>query len=143
MIYERRDDPLLPRRAFYRRLARNAALAAAILFFSLVLGVLGYHQFEHMSWIDSFANASMILSGMGPFGELKTSSGKVFAGCYALFSGVVLLSTVAVFLAPLVHRFMHAFHFEEDDAKPKPKVEAKPSPAAKPAPASPAKPKAK
>jgi hypothetical protein len=131
-MYERRDEPLLPRREFYRRLARNAVLALGILFFSLLLGVAGYHHFEAMSWIDSFANASMILSGMGPFGELKTSGGKVFAGCYALFSGVVLLSTIAVFLAPIVHRFMHAFHLEDDDAKPKSDAKSSATPKSKP-----------
>jgi hypothetical protein len=118
-MYENRNEPLLPRREFYWRMARNALVAAAVLLLSLLLGVVGYHHFEHMSWIDSFANASMILSGMGPFGELTTSGGKIFAGCYALFSGVVLLTTIAVFLAPVVHRFMHVFHFEEDDSKPK------------------------
>ncbi len=123
-MYERSYEPLLPRREFYRRLARNALLAAGVLLVSLLIGVLGYHHFEHMDWIDAFANASMILSGMGPFGELTTSGGKIFAGIYALFSGVVLLTTIAVFLAPVVHRFMHIFHLEEDDAKPR--AEAKP-----------------
>ncbi len=111
-MYEHRTKPLLPRREFYARLTTHAALALAFIVVALGIGMVGYHVLESMNWIDSFANASMILSGMGPLGELKTSAGKIFAGCYALFSGVAFLSAVGVIFAPIFHRCLHKFHLE-------------------------------
>ena len=81
---------------------------------SLVVGILGYHGFEHLSWIDSFLNASMILSGMGPVAELHNTSAKLFAGCYAIYSGIALISTAALVFAPIIHRLIHRFHLEDD-----------------------------
>ena len=111
-MYEHRAKPLLPRHKFFARLRLHAALAMALIVVSLGIGMAGYHVLENMNWIDSFANASMILSGMGPLGELKTSAGKIFAGCYALFSGVAFLTSVGVVFAPIFHRFLHKFHLE-------------------------------
>jgi len=117
-MYENRSTPLLPRGKFYHRLARSLGFGLIVLSFSLLVGMLGYHAFEHLDWIDSFANAAMILSGMGPLGELKTSGGKIFAGCYALFSGVAFLTSFGLVFAPVFHRFIHKFHLEsETDAK--------------------------
>jgi hypothetical protein len=116
--YENRSRPLLARRKFYHRMARSIAVASVLLGGSLLIGMAGYHVFEHLGWVDSFANASMILSGMGPLGELKSTEGKIFAGCYALFSGVAFLTSVGVVFAPLYHRFLHKFHLEtEKEAK--------------------------
>ena len=83
------------------------------MFVALGIGMLGYHGFEGMSWIDSFANAAMILSGMGPFKELTTNSGKLFAGFYALFSGLFFIAVAGIVMAPAVHRFLHRFHLEK------------------------------
>jgi hypothetical protein len=111
-MYEHRTKPLLPRHKFFARLSRHAGIALLLIAIALAIGMAGYHMLENMNWIDSFANASMILSGMGPLGELKTSAGKIFAGCYALFSGVVFLTSVGVIFAPIFHRFLHKFHLE-------------------------------
>ncbi len=120
-MYERRDDPLLPRRAFASRVVRHALGAGVVLVVALAIGMLGYHHFEAMSWTDSYVNAAMILSGMGPLGDLKTESGKVFAGTYAIFSGVLFLTCIGFFLAPVLHRFFHYFHtVAEKSAKSKP-----------------------
>jgi len=116
-MYERRHDPLLSRPAFYRRVIRQTCFVLGILFVSLGLGMAGYHHFEAMTWTDAFVNAAMILSGMGPVGELKTEGGKIFAGCYALFSGVVFLTSVGLLLAPAFHRGLHKFHLAEDAAR--------------------------
>ena len=113
-MYENRFNPLLPRPKFYHRLARSAGLGLTVVGSSLLIGMAGYHVFEHLGWIDSFVNASMILSGMGPLGELKSSGGKIFAGCYALFSGVAFLTSFALVFAPVFHRFIHKFHLESD-----------------------------
>ena len=113
-MFEHRKQPLLPRRAFYARLLRSAAVAGVIILGSLALGMAGYHFLEHLSWLDAFVNASMILSGMGPVAQLNTAAGKLFAGCYALFSGLAFLSAVGVVLAPIFHRFIHRFHLSSD-----------------------------
>jgi hypothetical protein len=112
--FEAKHQPLLPRPAFARRVARNFAAASALVGVSLLGGMLGYHVTEDMGWIDSFANASMILSGMGPLEPLKTPAGKLFAGTYALYSGLVLVMASGVVLAPIVHRMFHRFHLQED-----------------------------
>ena len=113
--FEHHLQPLLPASEYYRRLAGSAGMAVAILAVSLALGMLGYHLSEHLTWTDSFLNASMILGGMGPVTELRTEAGKLFAGVYALYSGVIFLLAVGVLFAPVVHRIMHRFHLPTGD----------------------------
>lgn len=103
---------LPPRRQFLARVARSGLAALAAVVVSLLVGVVGYHWTEGMPWIDAFVNAAMILSGMGPVGDLHTVGGKVFAGCYALYSGLALITIAAILLAPVAHRFLHRFHIE-------------------------------
>lgn len=74
--------------------------------------MLGYHLFEHMSWVDAFSNAAMILSGMGPLTPLVTTGGKIFAGCYALFSGLAFIVLLGVMFAPIIHQFFRKIHLE-------------------------------
>lgn len=117
-MYEHRSRPLISTAAYLGRLAQNAVVGVFVLFFALAIGVLGYHRFEGMTWIDSFANAAMILSGMGPLTALHTDGGKVFAGCYALFSGLVFIAVAGIVLAPAVHRLLHRFHLEKEESGP-------------------------
>jgi hypothetical protein len=116
-MFESRKKPLLPRPAFYARVAWSLALAFALVLMSLGIGMAGYHFFEKLSWLDAFLNAAMILSGMGPVAAIQTTGGKLFAGCYALFSGLALITTVAVVFAPLFHRFLHKFHLDTEALK--------------------------
>jgi hypothetical protein len=111
-MFEHRSSPLLPRQAFIRRMQYCALLGAGISAATLTVGMIGYHFLETMSWVDAFANASMILAGMGPLGNLNTSAGKVFAGCYALFCGLAFVAVVTVLIAPVFHRALHKFHLE-------------------------------
>jgi len=111
-MFEHKKDQLLPRPVYFRRLLRHAALGVGMMLACLGLGMLGYHHYEHLSWIDAYANAAMILSGMGPLASPVTTGGKLFAGTYAIFSGVAFLTTVGVLLAPVVHRSLHKFHLE-------------------------------
>ena len=111
--YERRHEPLLPAHAWAIRLAWHVALAAALLGGALGLGAAGYRVTEGMPWLDAFLNAAMILSGMGPVDTLRTDGGKLFASCYAIFSGVLFLAVAGVLLAPVLHRILHRFHFDE------------------------------
>lgn len=113
-MFEHRSEPLAPRSWFALRLAGALALSLAIVGVSLAVGMWGYHHYESMSWVDAFVNASMILSGMGPLGELKTEGGKLFAGFYALYSGLAIITITAVMLAPVVHRFLHRIHADLD-----------------------------
>ena len=120
-LFEHHHEPLLPRHAFLRRMARFAALAFGLIGVSLFIGMLGYRLTEGMSWLDAFLNAAMLLGGMGPVDQLHTVSGKLFAGFYAMFSGLILLVSAGVMIAPLFHRFLHRFHLdlEESDEEPK------------------------
>jgi hypothetical protein len=114
-MYERHNQPLLSRREFAFRLLGHAVFTAGIVLISLFIGMLGYHVLERLSWLDSFLNAAMILGGMGPVAQLTTNGGKLFAGLYALYSGMVLLVAVGVLLLPVLHRLLHSFHLDEDD----------------------------
>ena len=113
-MYEKRREPLLHYSKFLARLIRALAIGLVLIAVALLIGMYGYHRFENMSWVDSFANAAMILSGMGPFGPLATRAGKIFAGCYALFSGLTFIVVIATILAPVIHRFLHKFHLGID-----------------------------
>lgn len=95
--------------ALIRRIIRNLLIGFGIIAFSLGIGMLGYSYFENMNWIDAYENASMILSGMGPVSNMETDEGKIFAGSYALFSGIVFLVVIAIIMAPVFHRFFHKF----------------------------------
>lgn len=113
-MYERHHQPLASRKVFASRLMRNGVIGLAIIFFSLMVGMLGYHFIENLSWLDSLLNASMILGGMGPVNPVRTNAGKIFASFYALYSGVVLLASVGVLAAPIFHRFLHRFHLADE-----------------------------
>ena len=113
-MFERKTDALLPRRAFLLRMGRSVAVSFAFLGFSLLLGSTGYHFFAGLPWVDALLNASMILTGMGPVDPMPSTGAKLFAAAYALYSGVAFLTTMAVLIAPLAHRFMHRFHLEQD-----------------------------
>lgn len=112
MNQSRVGGALPPRGQFLRRVARSGLAALTAVVVSLFVGMVGYHWTEGMPWIDAFVNAAMILSGMGPVGDLHTVGGKVFAGCYALYSGLALITIAAILLAPVAHRFLHRFHIE-------------------------------
>lgn len=113
-MFEHRLSPLLPWPAFRARLAAAVGVGLALIAASLTLGMLGYRYIAEQTWPDAFLNAAMILSGMGPVGELKSTAAKIFAGIYALYSGLTLISIVGVVLAPVVHRFLHKFHLEAE-----------------------------
>lgn len=119
-MYESRFQPLAPRRVFYMRFLRNLVVATEILGVCLAIGILGYHYTANIPWIDSLHNASMILSGMGPVVEIKTTIGKLFSSFYALFSGVAFITNIGIILAPAAHRLFHRLHLQvegDDDKK--------------------------
>jgi hypothetical protein len=92
-----------------------ASIALAIDAGSLLVGVVGYHVLEGLSWVDALLNASMILGGMGPVNAIHTTAGKLFASFYAIYSGLIFLVVAGVLLAPVIHRFMHHFHLETEE----------------------------
>ena len=109
--YESRTERLLPRRRFVRRLLLHAAVSAGLVLVSLAIGIAGYAYFEGLAWRDGFLNSAMLLGGMGPVDAPKTDAGKLFAGLYALYAGLVFIVTVGVALAPILHRMLHKFHW--------------------------------
>jgi hypothetical protein len=99
-----------------QHLILNTSIGILLIAAALVIGILGYHLFERMSWTDSFLNASMILSGMGPATTLVTTGGKLFAGFYALFSGLAFIAIVVILLSPIIHEFFRKIHVESGKA---------------------------
>ena len=114
--FEHISQPVASRYVFFRRWANSILIAAMIILASLIGGIVGYHFFEGRPWIDAFEEAAMILSGMGPLGDSQTVGGKLFAGFFALYSGLVLVVATGIILAPILHRVLHHFHVEEEDA---------------------------
>jgi hypothetical protein len=113
-MYEKKSKPLAPRVVYYTRVLRGMLIAFFLLAICLAIGILGYHYFANISWIDSLHNASMILSGMGPVVEIRSVGGKVFSSVYALFSGVAFITNIGIILAPAAHRLFHRLHLEEE-----------------------------
>lgn len=115
-MFEKRNQPVLPFPQFMVRFARSLVIGMFFIFVALSIGMLGYHHYEHMTWVDAFANASMILSGMGPLTPLVTSGGKLFAGFYALFSGLFFILVMGLIFAPVIHRFFHKLHVDSKNS---------------------------
>jgi hypothetical protein len=114
--FENRAQPLISRHEFLLRMAQSGSIAAVLIAVSLYVGMAGYHFLEQLSWLDSFLNASMLLGGMGPVTTPVTDAGKVFAGVYALYSGLFVIFTAGLVLAPVAHRILHRFHIEGQDS---------------------------
>jgi hypothetical protein len=110
--FERRGQPLASRGKFLIRMTIAIGLWIVLTIVGLAIGIAGYAAFEGMSFVDAYVNAAMILSGMGPVGELKTTGGKVFAGSYAILSGLIIVIATGFVLAPIFHRILHSFHVE-------------------------------
>lgn len=111
-------EPMPGRAVLFRKLARSFTIASSVIGGGLLLGMLGYHHFGHVNWSESFYYASMILAGEGPpadptgLNPAQVGRLHLFAGVYALFSGVTFITMVGVLLAPVLHRFLHRFHLE-------------------------------
>lgn len=112
-MYEHHKQPVVSRATFYQRIIKHILAAVMIMAFCLALGVAGYHFTAGLSWLDSFHNASMILSGMGLVDPVESEGGKLFSSFYALFSGVVFITNIGIILAPAMHRIFHRLHWEE------------------------------
>jgi hypothetical protein len=110
--FEHRRQQVISRRRFAGRMLKAVGLWLLLTVVGLVIGMAGYAEFEDLSRTDAYVNAAMILSGMGPLGELKTTVGKIFAGSYAIFSGLVIVIATGFVLAPIFHRVLHRFHVE-------------------------------
>jgi hypothetical protein len=112
-VYEHRHAPLASREVYVRRVARNAGIALLVVGGSLGWGMWGYWYFEDLRWLDAFLNAAMLLGGMGPLESPQTTGGKLFAGTYAIYCGMVVIVAASILLAPALHRFLHRFHLEQ------------------------------
>ena len=114
-MYESRHQALAHPRVFYRRMAVHALVAVVVLAASLGIGMVGYVWLEGLTWMEAFLDAAMLLGGMGPVHKPVTDAGRLFAGLYALYAGLVILVMAAVVITPLGHRVLHRFHWNEKD----------------------------
>ena len=106
-------NELSPPNVFYSRVRRGVTYALVLVAVTLAVGMLGYHELEDISWLDSFHQSALLLSGMGPVVEMSSVAGKVFDGIYALFCGIILLAATGLLFAPVLHRILHRFHIED------------------------------
>ena len=116
MPYESRKHPPITLRRFLRRMVTHTAAAAVIVVFSLVVGIAGYMHCERLDWREAFLNSAMLLGGMGPVDMPQTDGGKLFAAVYALYAGLMVLAVFGIIMAPVIHRFLHHFHWADDDS---------------------------
>jgi|JI9StandDraft_1071089.scaffolds.fasta_scaffold09270_4 hypothetical protein len=112
-MFERKGQKIISRKNFINRQLKFSLFAGSILGVSLLIGIAGYMYCGDLEFMDALLNASMILTGMGPVNVMTTNGAKLFASFYAIYSGVAFLSVIGVFIAPVVHRFMHIIHLEE------------------------------
>jgi hypothetical protein len=115
VVYECHSQRPITRAHFLRRLLVNGGIAFGLVVISLGVGMAGYMGFEKLSWLDAFLNTAMLLGGMGPVNLPQTEAGKLFAGIYALYAGLVFIVTAALLLTPIAHRVLHKFHWAEKD----------------------------
>jgi hypothetical protein len=113
VLASRYHVPLASRDVFLHRVRRATSYALALVTITLAIGMVGYHALERMSWLDAFHQSALLLSGMGPVVDIKSSAGKLFDGIYALFCGVVLLAATGLMFTPVIHRLLHRFHIED------------------------------
>ena len=111
-MYESKNQKPLPSTAFRSRVVAHLGIALCLVAVSLGVGMLGYMELEALTPIDAFLNASMLLGGMGPVNTPVTWGGKLFAGCYALYAGLVFIATAALIFTPVLHRVIHKFHWD-------------------------------
>jgi len=114
-MFENKSQPLASKKVFMNRLMKMATIVFLATMACLLIGIFGYHYIAHLAWIDAIHNASMILSGMGPVANIDNVSGKLFSSAYALFSGVAFITNISIFLAPVIHRFLHKIHLEKKE----------------------------
>ena len=112
-MYETKSEAPLLRKLFARRMCQHALIAVGLVAFSVALGMAGYAGFEHLGALDAFLNTAMLLGGMGPVNAPVTPAGKLFAGFFALYAGLVFIVTAALLFTPLLHRLMHRFHWDD------------------------------
>jgi hypothetical protein len=112
-MFEHRSAPLVSRKVFARRMAVHGGYVAVLLLISLVGGTAGFHWLAGQSVIDAWLNSAMLLGGMGPVGEIRSTPGKLFASFYSLYAGLVFIGGSTILAAPVIHRFLHRFHLED------------------------------
>jgi hypothetical protein len=111
-MFEHKNQPLLNKKAYWKRTLKFGTISIILMLISIFIGIFGYHFLGNIGWIDSFYNASMILTGMGPVSQLSSNSAKIFSSFYAIYSGVAFLVMVGVLFAPAFHRFFHKLHMD-------------------------------
>ncbi len=113
-MYERKNQAVISKQQFNLRIRRHLLAVLLLLVLSLGVGMLGYHGLEHLSWMDAFLNSAMLLGGMGPVNIPLSGAGKLFAGLYALYAGLIFIVTAALIFTPIAHRILHQFHWDDD-----------------------------
>ena len=113
-MYEQKKHSPISTKLFLKRMLHHAAAALILLLLSIIIGMVGYEHYEQLSWRSAFLNTAMLLGGMGPVDAPISDAGKLFAGVYALYAGLVFIIVAGLILAPVVHHIMHKFHWDQE-----------------------------
>jgi hypothetical protein len=114
-MFEKKTERILPAHLFARRMVYFVLLWLSLMAVALGVGVAGYYWIADLTLVEAILNASMILTGMGPVSALSSTAARLFASAYAIFSGLVFVSLMGIFLAPIAHRMLHRFHIDGSD----------------------------
>ncbi|MDE2027663.1 MAG: hypothetical protein KGK03_01085 [Candidatus Omnitrophica bacterium] len=117
MLFEHRRQPLAPRKVFLKRVTKSVGAAVLLLGTTILMGAAVYHRAESLSWLEAALDAVMVMTGLGLVDALHSAAAKVFTCFYAIFTAVVFYAVLAIVFAPIVHRFLHAFHLETEQEK--------------------------
>lgn len=113
-MYERKHEPLAPLSKFFLRIFFGAFYGCLLVVITIFIGMEGFRLLEAMTWTDAFANASMIISGVGAITPIITQTGKIFSGIFSVISNVIFMSVIAIIFSPIIHRCFHKFHLDSD-----------------------------
>jgi hypothetical protein len=92
-------------------------LATILITSSLAVGMLGFHLAAGYDLAESFSQAALLLGGEGPSGNYPNNPSRIFAGVYALYSGLVYIVVTALLLAPVFSHVLKRHHLDVDDTK--------------------------
>lgn len=111
-MYEHYRQPLLPLKAFYRRVLRALVFSLLLLSGTVLVGAFAFHYLEKFGWLDSILNCVLIMTGVGTVGAANSAGGKIFTSVYSVISTLIFFTVLAMIFAPMLHRLLHKLHLD-------------------------------
>lgn len=113
-MYENKNQKLISRQAFIKRVAWHVLAAVLMIGGTLTIGVLGHIFFEEIDVHSAFLNTALIMGGIGTTVMPASVAGKLFFSFFGMFVGLLFAAVVGVVMAPVIHRIVHHMHLDDD-----------------------------